>query len=93
MNEHRYDVIKLEKICQLRAHLDDVTVLRWSDDSLTLCSCGKDGHVYEWSAATWTKVASVANKRFETSTFKFPRARTYEMIGLVLGCIEATFCK
>ena len=25
--------------------------------------------------------------------FKFPRARTYEMIGLVLGCIEAKFCK
>ena len=34
-----------------------MTVLRWSNDSLTLCSCGKDGHVYEWSAATWTKVA------------------------------------
>ena len=36
-----------------------------------------------------------ANERFEISKFKFkfPRARTYEMIGLVLGCIEAKFCK
>ena len=36
-----------------------------------------------------------AKKRFEISKFKFkfPRARTYEMIGLVLGCIEAKFCK
>ena len=37
----------------------------------------------------------VANKRYEISKFKFkfPRARIYEIIGLVLGCIEATFCK
>ena len=44
------------------------------------------------------KAASViwaANKRFEILKlrFKFPRARTYEIIGLVLGCIEAKFCK
>ena len=41
------------------------------------------------------KVGWVANKRFEISKFKFefPRARTYEMIGLVRGCIEAKFCK
>ena len=40
-------------------------------------------------------VAWVANKRFEISKFKFkfPRARTYEIIGLVLGCIETKFCK
>ena len=38
-------------------------------------------------------VAWVANKRFEISKFKFPRARTYEIIGLVLGCIEAKVCK
>ena len=40
----------------------------------------------------------VANKRFEISKlkFKFPRARTYELtnlLWLVLGCIEAKFCK
>ena len=37
----------------------------------------------------------VANKRFEISKFKFkfPRARTYEIMGLVLGCIEARFSK
>ena len=42
-----------------------------------------------------TMVCWVANKRFEISKFqfKFPRARTYEIIGLVLGCIEAKFCK
>ena len=36
-----------------------------------------------------------ANKRLETSKFKFkfPRARTIELIWLVLGCIEAKFCK
>ena len=41
------------------------------------------------------KVIWVANKRFEVSKFefKFPRARTCEMIGLVLGYIEANFCK
>ena len=41
------------------------------------------------------KAGWVANTRFEISKFKFkfPRARTYEMIGLVLGCIEANFCK
>ena len=33
-----------------------------------------------------------ANKRLETSKFKFkfPRARNLEIIGLVLGCIEAS---
>ena len=36
-----------------------------------------------------------ANQRLETSKFKFkfPRARNLEIIGLVLGCIEAKFCK
>ena len=36
-----------------------------------------------------------ASKRFESSKlkFKFPRARTYEMIGFVLGSIEAKFCE
>ena len=40
-------------------------------------------------------VCWAANKRFEISkfNFKFPRARTCEMIGLVLGCIEAKFYK
>ena len=43
----------------------------------------------------YKKVHWVANKSFEISKFKFkfPRARTYEIIGLVLGCIEAKFCK
>ena len=42
-----------------------------------------------------SKALWVANKRFEISKFKFkfPRARTYKMIVLVLGCIEANFCK
>ena len=37
------------------------------------------------------KVLWAAYKMFEISRFKFkfPRARTYEIIGLVLGCIEA----
>ena len=41
------------------------------------------------------KAPWAANKRFEISKFKFkfPRARTYEMIGLVLGWTEAKFCK
>ena len=34
-----------------------------------------------------------ANKRFEISKFKFPRARTYELIRSRSGCIEAKFCK
>ena len=34
-----------------------------------------------------------ANKRFESSKFKFPRARTYELIRARSGCIEANFCK
>ena len=37
-----------------------------------------------------------ANKRFKKFPefkFKFPRARNFEIIGLVLGCIEAKFCK
>jgi len=38
------------------------------------------------------KVSWVANKRFVISKFnlKFPRARNLEIIGLVLGCIEAS---
>ena len=42
-----------------------------------------------------TTVIWAANKRFEISKFrfKFPRARTYEMMGLVLGSIEAKICK
>ena len=44
-----------------------------------------DGQTVDWAA----------NKSLEISifNFKFPRARNYEMIGLVLGCIEAKFCK
>ena len=36
-----------------------------------------------------------ANQRLEISNFnfKFPRARNLEMIGLVLGCMEAKFWK
>ena len=47
-----------------------------------------------WGRAT-QMVNWAANKRFDISRceFKLPKARTYEMIGLVLGCIEATFCK
>ena len=47
-----------------------------------------------WGRAT-QMVNWAANKRFDISwcEFKFPKARTYEMIGLVLGCIEAKFCK
>ena len=39
------------------------------------------------------KVSWVANKRFVSSKFKFkfPRARNLEIIGLLLGCIEAKF--
>ena len=41
------------------------------------------------------KAPWAANKRFviSKSKFKFARARTYEKIGLVLGCIEAKLCK
>ena len=41
------------------------------------------------------KADCAVNKRLEISkfNFKFPRARNYEIIGLVLGCIEAKFCK
>ena len=48
------------------------------------------------SRSRWNmSVNWAANKRFEISKFKFefPRARTYEMIGLVLGGTEAKFCK
>ena len=36
-----------------------------------------------------------ANKSFEALKFKFkfPRARTFELLGLVLGCIDAKFHK
>ena len=56
----------------------------------------KDGAERELPAASLApKAIWAANKRFEISKFKFkfPRARTYEIIGLVLGCIEAKFCK
>ena len=43
------------------------------------------------------KMNWVANKRFVSSKFKFkfkfPRARNLEILGLVLGCIEAKFSK
>ena len=50
---------------------------------------------WAWCWAAWGKVHWAANKRFEISkfTFKFPRARNLEIIGLVLGCIEAKSCK
>ena len=45
----------------------------------------------------WAIIRSfwVANKRFVISKFKFkfPRAGNLEILGLVLGCIEAKFCK
>ena len=36
-----------------------------------------------------------ANERFEIPKFKFnfPKARNFEIIGLVIGFIEAKFCK
>ena len=47
------------------------------------------------SATLLESVIWAANKLLETSKFKlkFPRARNLEIIGLVLGCIEAKFCK
>ena len=44
---------------------------------------------------TTTVVAWAASKRLETSKFKFEftRARNLEIIGLVLGSVEAKFCK
>ena len=47
------------------------------------------------NASARTTVPWVANKRFVSSKFKFkfPRARNLEIIGLVLSCIEAKFCK
>ena len=46
-------------------------------------------------AANAKKATWAAKKSFEVSKFefKFPRARTFELLGLVLGCIEAKFCK
>ena len=51
---------------------------------LNLNGCSKLANVH-WAAI----------KRLETSKFKFkfPRARNLEIIGLVLGCVEAKFCK
>ena len=48
-----------------------------------------------WSFEKFYHVLWAANKRLETSKFKFrfPRARNLEIIWLVLGCIEAKFCK
>ena len=47
-------------------------------------------HLFPTENAGW-----VANKRFEISKFKFkiPRAQNFRTSGLVLGCIEAKFCK
>ena len=41
------------------------------------------------------KVTWAANKRFKILKikFKFPIDRTFDFLGLVLGCIEANFCK
>ena len=64
--------------------------------SLSGAFCGvSGGHTTQHHCSTGEKVFWVANRRFEISKFKFkfPRARTYEIIGLVLGCIEAKFCK
>ena len=49
----------------------------------------------ELQTKQFRRVVWVANKRFVSSKFKFkyPRARNLEIIGLVLGCIEAKFCK
>ena len=55
-----------------------------------------EGKMKSADCSLWVRnVHWAANKRFEISKFKlkFPRARTYEMIGLVLGCIEAKFSK
>ena len=43
------------------------------------------GDIVDWAANKIFKISK--------SKFKFLRARTYEMIGLVLGCTEAKFCK
>ena len=50
---------------------------------------------YEIEEVGGGKARWAANTRLEisNSNFKFPRARNYEVIGLVLGCIEAKFCK
>ena len=58
----------------------------------------EDGQMQRFNAENPSKACWVgwaANMRFEISKFKFkcPRARTYEMIGLVLGSIEAKFFK
>ena len=50
----------------------------------------KVGRSKDWSKGKWSNW--VANKRLQISNFyfKFPRARSIEIMGLVLGCIEAS---
>ena len=53
------------------------------------------GHIALCTAGCAAKVNWVANKRFEISKlkFEFPTARTYEIIGLFLFCIEVKLSK
>ena len=55
--------------------------------------CPKWIHSVQYCTAKKKHISLVANKRFVSSKFKFkfPRARNLEIIGLVLGCIEAKF--
>ena len=61
----------------------------WSRDAHTAAQVSLTDDSYTES------VRWAANKRLEISNFnfKFRRARNYEVIGLVLGCIDADFCK
>ena len=45
-------------------------------------------------AEAWvSKACWAAKKRFVKFKLKFPRARNLKITGIVLGCIEANFCK
>ena len=79
---------------RLHAKFGPGTMASSLDDAMRITSELR-GEYREAKRAETAKATWAANKRLETSKFKFkfPRARNLEIIGLVLGCIEAKFCK
>ena len=75
-----------------------LALLRWLHARCTVrptCEATLRSGLSEQNNFESVNIHWVANKRFVSSKFKFkfPRARNLEIIGLVLGCIEAKVCK
>ena len=58
-----YSTTTFDNVCNLKAHSNRVQSVIWSENDMTLVSCGSDGAVYEWDFATAKRLSESVSKQ------------------------------